>query len=224
MYNNAWLEMGWSIKSHFHTRGEDFDHSSCTAELFNPTKWFLQEFKYCNFWNDDPKFREELERSWSRGYGNLEGQQLLSHKIKWLRLDLKPLKRKELANISKRASVAREVLKDIQERVDKDPLNENLRTEELQARKMCKFLNNAEHSFLTQQAKSKTLNEFNKSSKYFHSIIKSTSARNAISFIRRSDGSITGDMDAIIGDFSSFYHNLFGKATPRERLDASIFV
>lgn len=36
MFNNTWLDKGWAIKSHFHTRGERFDHSPCTAELFNP--------------------------------------------------------------------------------------------------------------------------------------------------------------------------------------------
>lgn len=42
MCNNAWFEMGWTIKSHFHTREERYDHSACTPELFNPTKRFRE--------------------------------------------------------------------------------------------------------------------------------------------------------------------------------------
>lgn len=49
MYNNAWLEEGWMVKTHFHTRGVLSDHSECTAELFNPIKRFRRDFKYCNF-------------------------------------------------------------------------------------------------------------------------------------------------------------------------------
>lgn len=73
MHNNAWLESGWAIKCHFHTRGTGFDHSPCSAELFNPTKRFRCDFKYCNYWNDDPMFRQELDNSWRRDFGNIEG-------------------------------------------------------------------------------------------------------------------------------------------------------
>lgn len=79
------------------------------------------------------------------GCGNLTGQQLLSYKLRRLRIDLKPMKRKELANISEQAIAARATLKEIQERVDKEPLNENLRAEEHQIRKNFKFLENVEH-------------------------------------------------------------------------------
>lgn len=95
--------------------------------------------------------------------------------------------------------------------------------EEFQARKASKLLDNAEHSFLVQRAKSKNLNQFDRNSKYFHAIVKSTSARNAISFIRRSDGAITGDINTIISDFSAFYRDLFGRVVPRERTVAPIF-
>lgn len=53
--------------------------------------------------------------------------------------------------------------------------------------------------------------------------MSSTSARNAISFICRMDGTITGEMDTIIRDFYEFYQNLFGRAVPRDRVDAGIF-
>lgn len=82
--------------------------------------------------------------------------------------------------------------------------------EELQIRKNCKFLSKAELSFLSRRAKSINLKNLDKNSKYFHSIVKNTFTRNSISFIRRGNGSITGDMKTIIEDFSEFYQNLFG--------------
>lgn len=95
--------------------------------------------------------------------------------------------------------------------------------EELQARKNCKYLSNAELSFLAQRAKSNNLNHLDKNSKYFHAVVKGTSACNAIAFIHRSDSSITGDMNTIIGDFFDFYGELFGKAKPRNAVDWTVF-
>lgn len=219
MFNNAWLEAGWTVKSKFHSRGEYSDHSVCTAELFNPIHRFKRDFKYCNFWNGDPNFRHVLEKSWRTPTRRLEGQQRLTLKLKRLRADLKPLKRKELVNISERAHNARVALDAIQAKVDKDPLNKNLRMEELQARKTCKYLSEAEFSFLTQRAKSIKLNSCDKNTKYFHSIVKSSSARNDISFIHREDNSITGDMNIIIEDFLNYYKLLFGSMAERTRVE-----
>lgn len=94
-HNGAWLEEWWTIKTHFHTRKARFDHSACTTELFNPVKRFRREFKYCNFWNSDPKFQEILEDSWSRDVGSLVGQQRLTLKLRHLRADLGPLKKRD---------------------------------------------------------------------------------------------------------------------------------
>lgn len=144
-------------------------------------------------------------------------------KLKRLRRDVGPMKKKDWANISERAKAARDQLHKIQERVDKDPLHGDLRMEKLQVRKTCCYLDKAELSFLKQRAKSFNLNNLDKNSKFFHSIVKGASARNAISFIRREDSNITSDMITIIGDFATLYQDLFGRAKPREMVDWAEF-
>lgn len=208
MHNNAWLETGWSVKAHFHIRGGHFDYSACTDELFNPIQGFTRDFKYCNYWNTDHRLRGELEKSWNQPVGNMFGQQLLSYKLKRLHIDLKPMKNNNLTNISERAKAAKEALDAIQSKVDKDPLNEDLCMEELHARKSYNFLSKAEFSLITQRAKSIKLNLCDKNTKYFHSIIKRSTARNVIAFIHREYGSITTDMKTIVGDFVTYYNDL----------------
>lgn len=95
--------------------------------------------------------------------------------------------------------------------------------EEVQIRKTCSYLTEEELSFLKQRAKSFNLNNLDKNSKFFHSIVKGTSTRNSISFIRREDNTITCDMSTIIGDFATFYQDLFGRTKPRELVDWAVF-
>lgn len=148
----------------------------------------------------------------------IDSQLKLARKLAGLRADLKPLKTRELSNISERAFEAKAKLESIQGRVDQDPLNAELRMQELEARNECIRLNSAEFS-LSQRVKSLKLNLSDRNTKFFHSLVKSNSARNSISFIRRLDGSIIGDMNKIIGDFSTFYYDLFGKTSRRLPLD-----
>lgn len=123
MYNNAWLERGWTIKVVFHTKG---DHSAFKAQLFNLIQQFRRTFKYCNFWNDNPNFQDLLEHNWSTPITNAHGQKLLVRKLSWLRVDQKSFKTRDFINISICVAASRENLKHVQAQVDKEPLNLDL--------------------------------------------------------------------------------------------------
>lgn len=76
---------------------------------------------------------------------------------------------------------------------------------------------------MVQRAKSYKLNLSDRNTKFFHSLVKRNYARNSISFIHKADGSITGDMNQIVGDFTNFYLDLFGKSIPRLQVDWCVF-
>lgn len=141
-------------------------------------------------------------------------QEQLAAKLHSLRPVLRQLNKTHYNNISERTAVARTQLEDAQRKSDRDPLNRLLREAELEARKKYQQLDTSERNFLAQRAKAKHINLSDKSTKYFHSLVKRNTIRNTISFIRRDNGEITGDVKTIVADFITYYSDLFGKKNP----------
>lgn len=84
------------------------------------------------------------------------------------------------------------------------------------------FFDKAEREFFLQKAKSRFLNNSDRNTSFFHSIVKRNNSRNAIAFICRDDGSITHDQDEIASQFINFYTSLFGAHVEAKPIDPTV--
>ncbi|VFQ97173.1 unnamed protein product [Cuscuta campestris] len=104
-----------------------------------------------------------------------------------------------------------------------DPDNTALIHETASVRKKAAFYCEAERSFYLQKVKCKFINEGDKCSKFFHSLMKKQTALNSIPFVITSQGTTTTSLEPIVDEFIGHFSTIFGQTVPTSPIDWDVF-
>ncbi|KAK4348244.1 hypothetical protein RND71_034583 [Anisodus tanguticus] len=166
------------------------DHFLMIASVVTSSPRDNRPFKFLNMWLQHPSFDIILDSCWKQ-YVNGSAQFVLATKLKSLKHPLKELNTCAFGSIAQRSTSANlEFKKAIKAHMD-DPLNDELKSEVSVLRAKANFLLESERHYLQQKAQHTHLVESDRSSKYFHSMIKRNNVKNSISYLVKEDGTTT---------------------------------
>ncbi|XP_019240335.1 PREDICTED: uncharacterized protein LOC109220328 [Nicotiana attenuata] len=125
--NAAWLTKYSSVEAIFETPGVS-DHSPIVINAMVVKSYMPKPFRLYNVLLHNKEFEQAVEEAWGQ---HIEGYKMYSVWMKLRRLKDKVLKlNKEMSSLEKKLDSLRQQLKITQEKLDKDPLNDVLITEE----------------------------------------------------------------------------------------------
>ncbi|CAH9094512.1 unnamed protein product [Cuscuta epithymum] len=209
LINSSWSQHSLDCRAHFHEMEPEFDHTAIVATILKNSANRAKPFKFFNMWIKHPKFSNIVAQVWGQHIGG-SAQFSLVRKLKLLKAPLKELNKMEFGHISMKAKEAKEDYK----RLHKLSLVSTPTGDEINdlasAKKRAIFLCEAETSFYQQKAKAIHILEADKSTKYFHAIVKKNIARNSIASIQMADGNLTTSLDQVGQEFVNFFTTLFG--------------
>ncbi|CAH9134267.1 unnamed protein product [Cuscuta epithymum] len=221
LINPIWSAQSVTCQAHFCDMEPEFDHVASLVRIGQVKSMGTKPFKFFNMWLKHDKFKDILENVWIR---NVVGtaQFRLARKLKLLKQPLKQLNQEEFSHISARAKASKKEYKRIFHLALVSPSDDRLKQELFDAKKRALFLKQAEEAYLMQKAKAIHIIEMDRSTKYFHSIVKKKNAKNSIASITLEDGSLTQSMDQVAMEFVTFFKGLFGTYTPSVNYDRKV--
>lgn len=209
MVNNSWRDSGMFGLANFLPAGCISDHSPCIVSLINPGTRNKPAFRFFNMWSLHPDFQNVVTNSWNldvRGTAQFS----LCNRQKAMKSVLSILNQRHFSHISERVKAANTALKSAEINLQNDPTNQSRLAEVKVLKHSALLLINAERSFLQQKAKCDFLIHSDKSSKFFHALVKRNVNRNFIAAVTLTDGSFTASMDEVINAFVNHFADLLG--------------
>ena len=172
LVNNRWVIEGLRAHANFEFPGNLSDHSPCVVSLFENSMQRAKPFMFFNMWTLHKDFQGIVEMVCC---SQIQGCTMfrLCKKLKLLKEPLNAINKRHFSHISLRAATAEASLCDIQKQLHGNPTNSLLQDQMVEFRRSALRLVEDERSFCSQLAKMKFLKESNKSSKFFHDLIKS---------------------------------------------------
>lgn len=131
LINNSWLDENLFCRTNFLTRGVHSDHSASLITLFAETVKFKGSFKFSNTWLNHPNFQTTLQNTWSSETVPYGKQGHIFFKLIHFQSALRTLNLKAYSYLVERAEAARVVLQQAQEKCDENPLDPDLKMEEI---------------------------------------------------------------------------------------------
>ena len=220
LINSGWLRSDSYISSEFLGMREGSDHKPLIVKLCRERPAGKGLFRFFNMWTMHPSFLEVVSDAWhteARGCYQYRLARLLSG----MKGVLRTLNRTEFSRISTRAADATRAYSDALDHYRLLPDSDIDREHIESLRKRATWLNRAEHSFLSQQAKAKYILESDRCTRYFHSLMRANSRRNHIAAIQKPDGSSTTSMDEVVDEFVGYYQGMLGVAVDTEMPDCA---
>ncbi|GKC22138.1 RNA-directed DNA polymerase, eukaryota, reverse transcriptase zinc-binding domain protein [Tanacetum coccineum] len=164
----------------------NFDHSPAILIMRNGIAKKKRAFRFSNFVAKRENFHQTVKEVWKQ---ELQGYSMyrLVKKLKGLKGPLNMMSW-EKGDVSDRVIRCRDILKNIQSAIEKDPDNANLRN------KSCELLNEyntakkEEESMLFQKAKVEWLSEGDRNTSFFHKVFKERRHRSKIMAICDENG------------------------------------
>ncbi|XP_057969501.1 uncharacterized protein LOC131158650 [Malania oleifera] len=177
--NRDWFMAGLGAHAFFQLPGIYSDHASCTITLLEDDDLGRRTFKYFNMWGQHCNFQDVVRKVWSR---DVAGCRLfrLATKLKALKGPLKELNQLHFSHISSRAEKAACDLLSAQQGLHDDPGNSDLQMEVIKLKEIAGRLDQANRSFISQQVKTRFLNNSDRNSKFFYALLKRNTTRNHI--------------------------------------------
>ncbi|GAB2266969.1 hypothetical protein Dimus_037926 [Dionaea muscipula] len=137
-----------------------------------------------------------------------------TRKLLLLKRDLRTLNLLHFSHISSRVSRVKEELQTAFSSLNQNPHNEDLQNEVVRLKHQGEWLAKAELAFLTQKAKAHYFHNCDKSTAYFHALIRKQAIKNQIVSITKADGTCTSSVQEMGEEFINFYQQLLGSYTP----------
>ncbi|XP_074297900.1 uncharacterized protein LOC141628691 [Silene latifolia] len=134
----------------------------------------------------------------------------LVSKLKSLKSGLKQLNKEQFSDIENLTSVAELSLKQFQESLALDPLNEQLMQNERACAHEVSELRKARAQFLSQKAKCDWIKLGDENTSYFHARIKRRRARNIVFQVRDINNNLCSSPESIQQAFEEYYKSLLG--------------
>lgn len=133
-------------------------------------------------------------------------------KLRKLKQRLKRLHKSKYSNMVGRLKSAKDLLDDVQQKLQRDPKNNVVQQQEKRAYEEYTVLAKAELSLFQQKAKEVWLKEMDQNSAFFHARVVEKKSRARISRIFDGNGNMVEDEDEIAKLFIEFYNGLLGSS------------
>lgn len=221
MVNDAWIQSGFNSVANYLPSGCLSDHSPCVISLVGLEKSKRKPFRFFNMWTNHESFHEIVHNGWELDVWGRK-QFLLCKKLLGLKGEFKKLNEKHFAHISSRAETVMSALKEEQLKLHDNPLNVELQSRVASMRKKAMDLCEVERSFYFQKAKCGYLNNSDKCTKFFHSMVKRNAKRNFIATIRKGDGTFTISLEVVADEFVLLFSSLLRENYPVQPINVDI--
>ncbi|XP_050229117.1 uncharacterized protein LOC126678259 [Mercurialis annua] len=146
----------------------------------------------------------------------------LVQKLKNLKTRLKDLNLNHFSGISLKVKESRKLLEELQNNLQKNPLNEDLLLEERAVSIHYRNCLCAEEKFLKQKSRISWLKLGDSNNKFFHNSVKVRRCRNRITNLIDANGNELKSQEDISSAMVDFYEKLFGKSNQRMHIDPNI--
>ncbi|GJZ50730.1 hypothetical protein Tco_0605245, partial [Tanacetum coccineum] len=162
------------------------DHSPAVLVIPSCGIKKAKSFRFTNYIADKPEFISEVSKQWNK---DIQGYKMYSlvKKMKALKLVLTKMNWKN-GDLTVKVRKLRELLKESQAAVEKNPYDQNLRKKSIEIMEEFCVAVKDEEKLLAQKARIDWLNEGDKNSAFFHKIIKGRRSRNRVHSIRDENG------------------------------------
>ena len=221
MLNPLWSTLDVPVAVDFSSPGSLSDHSQAWVQLFGQMPQEKRIFKFFNMWAQNDNFLQIVEQHWRRevrGYPMF----ILCSKLKSLKRPLRSLNQLHFGHISQRvANVAADLDRIQQLRLSNLDCS-RLFVQETDLRLKLINLKSAEKMFFSQKLKIKFLEEGDKGSRFFHSLLNQKHRRNFIASIRNESGTLTTSPVEVGAVFVDYYKKLLGSIKMTTALDESV--
>nr|XP_016441912.1 PREDICTED: uncharacterized protein LOC107767416 [Nicotiana tabacum] len=168
-----------------------------------------KQFIYSNVWAQHPQFTDLVKAGWEV---QVEGCKMFKivRKLKMLKKALKKLNADHFSNIVTEANMDRVTLKEVRERLQRDPTNRELQLEE--ANMYAKFRKSSYmvEVYLQQKSKATWLRLGDENTKYFHSVIKHKRLQQTTTQLKDEQGIWQNDPTVIANMLVDCYTDLLG--------------
>ncbi|KAL7234462.1 hypothetical protein ACSBR1_017963 [Camellia fascicularis] len=158
---------------------------------------------------DSPDFFSTVSNIWGHYFRGVPMFRVCQ-KLRKLKVSLKLLNKKDFSDISTRVQIAKANLDLIQYKLDKDPVNNGLQSQEREDLKKYIELSKLEESLALQKSRVQWLGLGDRNSKFFFRSVKSNINRGKILSVDMGDGTRSTNSSDIHTSFINFYTNLFG--------------
>ena len=221
MVNRFWPTGALPVSVVFRPPGSLSDHAQAWIQIHEQQSHGRRNFKFFNMWTSHEKFMQMVDQYWVRRFRG-HPMFILCSKLKSLKKPLKELNRHHFGHISARVARLSSDLERVQllrlSNLDCNMLLEQEKNLRLQLVNM----KSAEKMFYSQKLKFKFLEESDKGSKFFHSLMNQQHKRNFISAIDKRNGQSTTSLDEVGAIFVDHFKDLLGTARMTIDLDSSI--
>ncbi|XP_062085954.1 uncharacterized protein LOC133792064 [Humulus lupulus] len=135
--------------------------------------WFVgkKPFRYFSMWKDAVNFDAKIAKSWQEGVVGTDMFKL-TVKLKRLKQVLKSINKEGFNDLQKKEMLAKEVLLELQGKVNTDPLNSKLLLEEQATREQYTKIYKAYSLFLAQKAKTSWAKNGDENTAIFHASLR----------------------------------------------------
>ncbi|XP_020272040.1 uncharacterized protein LOC109847208 [Asparagus officinalis] len=216
LVNDSWIQIFNS--SHVEYLLPSFsDHSTCLISIYDEEIRGKKPFKFYKIWINHSSFLPTVSSVWQSHIGGYKMFSVNS-KLKLLKGALENLNQVHFYNICDQVNKARLEVEDIQKKIQNDPLNPVLISQEKCSISSYNKLLNCELSFFQQKAKIAWSLQGDRSTSYFHSVIKSNRHHKRIMVLYNSSGERITEADNIANELTSFFKNVMGTAVVTSKL------
>ncbi|XP_020243146.1 uncharacterized protein LOC109821366 [Asparagus officinalis] len=186
------------------------DHSPALVSVGEEDFQGKKPFKFYKMWTKHPNFLALVNSVWGQEIKGYNMYKFYS-KLKMLKPVLKELNKKHFMNIGEQVARAKEELLGVQNQMSLDLLNQNLITQEKKCIQKYNRLLQCEESFHRQKANISRAVHGDRSSQYFHSIMKAKRHQNRVLTLYSENERRITDLPEIATEFIEYYRNMLGK-------------
>lgn len=178
-------------------------------------------FRFLNMWMEHPNFQNMVRETWQNAIFGTK-QFILCMKLKALKNPLKTLNKQEFNHISERARRAQEAYAEAQNLLMNNPTSTSLQSRAKDFRRTANFLLEAEKNFFKHKLKNTHLLMADRSTSYFHSLVKKKNFNSTIPYLMKADGSYTTSQEEVFKEFTSYFQNLLCNDEPVSDISTDI--
>ncbi|XP_021996129.1 uncharacterized protein LOC110893325 [Helianthus annuus] len=183
------------------------DHCPCILSFPNAARLKPRSFKFANFLVFKPQFQEIVKSNWTTNVNGVHQFNVVK-KLRLLKRPLRSLLFKQ-GNLHKKVEKLRSDLDLLQQKIDQNNVNAELRAAEIVISRDLQEALLDEERFLKQKSKVDWLSAGDMNSAFFHSSLKMKNHYSRIEAIKDSDGNLY-EGDTVFHPFVKHYEKFFG--------------
>ncbi|XP_071925430.1 uncharacterized protein [Coffea arabica] len=206
LFNQGAATLSFNFQVH-HLGRDPSDHAPLVLSAITRLDNKPRAFRFLNFWTSKPELLDVIRRGWEGSFPRLLLQRLAS-KLRQVKKHIQSWSREQFGNIFDAVQVAEERASLAEALFDDDPPEPKLLALQ-EARVVFRNALFVEEEFWKQKARAKWLQDRDRNTKYFHSIVAERRVRSIIHHIKDANGILLTEKSQIATEAVHFFESLF---------------